>query len=185
MEIRNHTQKPINIMTLSLIKQESTFTNSYGTRKLETRKEDEASVMLLSRVCKCELTVGKWLQREREREREREMYGVSHKPWHCVCVCVCVREREREREHYYDVLMKWNNLQTDEVTAQPFGFPVPAHYRKNCRAFFKLPFNCEPTLCDGHSSKEIVYFIKVATGPPKDTGPAAKLGPLKLEQRIL
>jgi hypothetical protein len=48
-------------------------------------------------------------------------------------------------------------------------FPVKGRFRYQNRVFFKLPFTLAPTVSDGQSSFEVVYYLKVrhsSTSPP-------------------
>jgi hypothetical protein len=86
---------------------------------------------------------------------------------------------------------------------------VKGRFRYQNRVFFKLPFTLAPTVSDGQSSFEVVYYLKVRlsssslpptrpfvadswggagghqvrTGTARTNGPFVVLGPLKIEQR--
>lgn len=80
---------------------------------------------------------------------------------------------------------------------------MKGRFRYQNRVFFKLPFTLAPTVSDGQSSFEVVYYLKVRplflqpptrpfvadcggqvrTGTARTNGPFVVLGPLKIEQR--
>lgn len=79
-----------------------------------------------------------------------------------------------------------NSKKDEEVInleVSPLGFPVKGRFRYQNRVFFKLPFTLAPTVSDGQSSFEVVYYLKVRTGTARKNGPFVVLGPLKIEQR--
>jgi hypothetical protein len=47
------------------------------------------------------------------------------------------------------------------LEVSPLGFPVKGRFRYQNRVFFKLPFTLAPTVSDGQSSFEVVYYLKV------------------------
>jgi hypothetical protein len=47
------------------------------------------------------------------------------------------------------------------MEVSPLGFPVKGRFRYQNRVFFKLPFSLAPTVSDGQSSFEVVYYLKV------------------------
>jgi hypothetical protein len=56
------------------------------------------------------------------------------------------------------------------LEVSPLGFPVKGRFRYQNRVFFKLPFSLTPTVSDGQSSFEVVYYLKVflyTHGTPK------------------
>jgi len=69
------------------------------------------------------------------------------------------------------------------LEVNPQGFPVKGRFRWHGRVFLKLPFALAPTVSDGKSTFEVVYYIKVRAGSAKKNGPFVVLGPLKLEPR--
>jgi hypothetical protein len=56
------------------------------------------------------------------------------------------------------------------LEVSPLGFPVKGRFRYQNRVFFKLPFTLAPTVSDGQSSFEVVYYLKVRWPSPRFLG---------------